>query len=267
MLVLDNIEAIYLDVVLALTGVSMRIDDGSIVVLLGNNGSGKSTTLKSISGVLATESGKLNKGRVELDGRRIDHLNPEQIARLGICHVLQGHPVFEDLTTEENLIMGAYLSKSSRDLKRDIAGVYQYFPKLAKLNRRKSGYLSGGEQQMLSIGRALMARPRVMLLDEPSLGLASRIIAEILATVKQINREQKTTFVIAEQNAFAALSIAEYGYILQTGKLVLEGSAEVLKNHPDTRKSYLGAGAEKAAGNYYSSLREKWAADKGDHGG
>jgi branched-chain amino acid transport system ATP-binding protein len=256
MLLLHNIEAIYLDVVMALSGVTMNIDDRSIVVLLGNNGSGKSTTLKSISGVLTVESGKLSQGKVELDGKRIDHLNPEQVARLGICHVLQGHPVFEDLTTEENLVMGAYLQRNKGILKKDLEQVYQYFPKLAKLSRRKGGYLSGGEQQMLSIGRALMAHPKYMLLDEPSLGLAPRIVTEIFEVIKHINREQGTTFLIAEQNAFEVLPIASYGYILQTGKVVLEGTADVLQNHPDVSSSYLGFGAGTNQ-NYYSYLREK----------
>ncbi len=266
MLVLDNIEAVYQDVVLALRGVSLKIEDGSIVVLLGNNGAGKSTTLKSISGVLSTESGKLSRGKVELDGKRIDNLNPEQAAHLGICHVLQGHPVFEDLTTEENLMMGAYLQRNNSKIKKDLAQVYQYFPKLAGLRKRKSGYLSGGEQQMLSIGRALMANPRIMLLDEPSLGLASRIIREILEAVKKINRENKTTFLIAEQDAFAVLPLAAYGYILQTGKVALEGTAETLSTHPDVKKSYLGADANATGQNYYSALREKWNGNgNGDH--
>ncbi len=257
MLTLNNIGAVYLDVVLALTEVSMRIEDGRIVVLLGNNGSGKSTTLKSISGVLGTEDGKLNKGTIELDGKRIDSLNPEQIARLGICHVLQGHLVFEDLTTEENLFMGAYLQRNKETLKQDLSRVYSFFPKLDTLRHRKSGYLSGGEQQMLVIGRALMAHPKIMLLDEPSLGLAPKVVEEIFEVVKQINREQKTTVVIAEQNAFAVLPIADYGYILQTGKVVLEGTSDVVRDHADIRKSYLGSGTEKVETNYYSYLRKK----------
>ena len=262
MLILDNIEATYMGAMLALTGISLKAEEGSIVILLGNNGSGKSTTLKSISGVLATEEGKIQKGRVELDGKRIDRLNPEQIARLGICHVLQGHPVFEDLTTEENLIMGAYLQRSREKIKKDLSRVYEYFPKLFNLRQRKSGYLSGGEQQMLSIGRALMANPRIMLLDEPSLGLAPRVTGEILNTVRQINREQKTTFIIAEQNAFSVLPLADYGYILRSGKVVLEGEASKLQNHQDIRKSYLGSEKGNSGINYYSSLREKWNGDK-----
>jgi branched-chain amino acid transport system ATP-binding protein len=257
MLVLDHIEAIYLDVVLALTEVSIKIEDGSIVVLLGNNGSGKSTTLKSISGVLSTEEGKINEGKIELDGKRIDKKNPEQIARLGICHVLQGHPVFDELTTEENLMMGAYLQRNKASIKNELDMVYQYFPKLKALSHRKSGYLSGGEQQMLVIGRALMAQPRIMLLDEPSLGLAPKIVAEIFEVIKHINQEKKTSFLIAEQNAYAVLPIARFGYILQTGKVVMEGPADLLQTHHEVRKSYLGSGSEGREKNYYSYIREK----------
>jgi branched-chain amino acid transport system ATP-binding protein len=261
-LTLNNIGAIYLDVVLALTAVSMRIETGRIVVLLGNNGSGKSTTLKSISGVLGTEDGKLNKGTVEMDGRRIDNLNPEHIARLGICHVLQGHQVFDDLSTEENLFMGAYLQRNKETLKKDLSRVYNFFPKLGTLRQRKSGYLSGGEQQMLVISRAMMAHPKIMLLDEPSLGLAPRVVEEIFAVVKQINQEQKTTVVIAEQNAFAVLPIADYGYILQSGKVVLEGTSDILRDHADIRKSYLGSASGKQEANYYSYLRNKMRGGK-----
>ncbi|MDP2917772.1 MAG: ABC transporter ATP-binding protein [Dehalococcoidia bacterium] len=242
MLKLNNIEAVYSDVVLALTGVSMQVTDGNVVVLLGNNGSGKSTTLKSISGVLDTEDGELTEGSIELDGKRIDKMKPETIARLGVCHVVQGRPVFPQLTTEENLLMGAYMRKDN-GVKADMAQVYEYFPKLVPLRKQKSGYLSGGEQQMLVIGRAFLTRPRIMLLDEPSLGLAPMMVAEMFTILKKINREQKTAFLIAEQNAAAALSIADYGYLLQNGKVALEGTAPVLKEHQGVKKSYLGVTA------------------------
>jgi branched-chain amino acid transport system ATP-binding protein len=257
MLWLDNVEAIYQNIVLALSEVNMRIEEGKIAVLLGNNGSGKSTTLKCISGVLAIEDGKLNTGKVELDGKRIDRLNPEQIARLGLCHVLQGHPVFDELTVEENLTMGAFLLNKANSLKSGLEQAYTYFPKLATLGKRKAGYLSGGEQQMLVIARGLMARPRVMLLDEPSLGLAPRVVGEIFEIIKKINLEQKTTFLIAEQNAFAVLPIADYGYILQTGKVALEGTAEILRTHQDVKKSYLGSIDQGLQNNYYSYIRGK----------
>jgi branched-chain amino acid transport system ATP-binding protein len=257
MLVLDNIEVIYLDVVLALTEVSMQVEEGNIVVLLGNNGSGKSTTLKAISGVLATEDGKLNRGKIELDGRRIDKLNPEQIARLGICHVLQGHPVFAELTTEENLVMGAYLRRDMTGSKKDLSRVYEYFPKLETLRRRKGGFLSGGEQQMLVIGRALMSNPRIMLLDEPSLGLAPKVVTEIFQVIRQVNKEQNTTFLIAEQNAQAVLPVADHGYILQTGKVALEGPSAILQTHHDVRKTYLGSDSHDIEKNYYAYIRQK----------
>ena len=240
MLTLNNIKAVYSDVVLALNEVSMLVKEGSIVALIGSNGSGKSTTLKSISGVLATEDGKLTEGRIEYDGNRIDKLNPEQIARKGICHVLQGRSVFAQLTTEENLLMGAYLRRGKQNIEEDLAQVYQYFPRLKMLRRQKSGYLSGGEQQMLVIGRAFMARPKVMLLDEPSLGLAPKLISNIYDILKHINREEKTSLIIAEQNAVAVLSIANFGYVLQNGSVAYEGPAELLKNHAQVKGAYLG---------------------------
>jgi branched-chain amino acid transport system ATP-binding protein len=256
MLVLNNIEAIYQGIVLALTQVNMRVGEGQIVVLLGNNGSGKSTTLKCISGVLQTEDGKLNTGKVELDGKQIDRLSPEAIARLGVCHVLQGHPAFDELTTEENLHMGGFL-RSRRELQEGLEQAYRYFPKLGQMAKRKAGYLSGGEQQMLVIARGLIAHPRLMLLDEPSLGLAPRVVSEIFQIVKTICRERGTSFLIAEQNAFAVLPIADYGYVLQTGKVVLEGQGEVLSRHEDIRKSYLGSAGGDSQGNYYFYIRQK----------
>jgi branched-chain amino acid transport system ATP-binding protein len=257
MLVIDNVEAIYASVVLALTEVTMRINDGQIVVLLGNNGSGKSTTLKCISGVLAIEDGEINEGNIQLNGKRIDKLNPEQIARLGICHCLQGHPVFEQLTTEENLLMGAYLQRNKDVLKADLEKVYAYFPKLADRRNQLSGYLSGGEQQMLVIGRALMTHPKIMLLDEPSLGLAPMVVIEIFKVIKDINKEDKTAFLLAEQNTIAALSVADYGYILQNGRVILEGTAGELSHHQQVKKSYLGSKSQGADSNYYSYIRQK----------
>jgi len=240
MLVLDSIKAVYSDVVLGLDGVSLRLDAGSVVVLLGSNGSGKSTTLKSISGVLRIEDGELTEGTIELDGSRIDRLTPEEIAGLGICHVLQGRSIFPQLTTEENLLMGAYLRRDRQNVKKDLARVYDYFPKLTPLRTRKSGYLSGGEQQMLVVGRALMSHPRIMLLDEPSLGLAPGIIGDLFAILKQINEEEKTSLLVAEQNAAAALAIADYGYVLQSGKIAASGDADSLSSHARVKQAYLG---------------------------
>jgi len=240
MLTLNSIKAVYSDVVLALDEVSMTIGKGSVVVLLGSNGSGKSTTLKSISGVLRTEDGELTEGSVELNGRRIDKLAPEEIARLGISHVLQGRSVFPQLTTEENLLMGAYLRRDKRDIEKDLVRVYQYFPKLAERRGQKSGYLSGGEQQMLVISRAFMGHPKLMLLDEPSLGLAPGIIKDIFTILKQMNEAEETTLLIAEQNVNAALTIADHGYVLQSGRITSEGSAETLKNREHVKGAYLG---------------------------
>jgi branched-chain amino acid transport system ATP-binding protein len=243
-LTLNNIKAVYSDVVLALSEVSIVVNESSVVVLLGSNGSGKSTALKSISGVLRIENGKLTEGTIELDRRRIDRLTPEQIAGLGICHVLQGRAIFPQLSTEENLLMGAYLRRDKADIQKDLDRVYEYFPKLAPLRRRKSGFLSGGEQQMLVIGRAFMSRPRIMLLDEPSLGLAPSIINDIFAILKQVNEVEKTSLLIAEQNAAAALAIADYGYVLQNGRIAASGSAELLKDHAQVKGAYLGLGKD-----------------------
>ena len=240
MLKIDKIKAVYSNVVLALNEVSMVVPEGKIIALIGSNGSGKSTTLKSISGVLATEDGKVTEGTIMLEDRRIDRLNPEQIARMGVCHVLQGRSVFAHLTTEENLIMGDYLRKDRKKIKEDLGRVYDYFPRLETLRQQKSGYLSGGEQQMLVIGRAYMAHPKIMLLDEPSLGLAPKIISSIYDIVWRINRDEKTSLIIAEQNAVAALSVADYGYVLQNGRITAEGSREVLAGQQAVKEGYLG---------------------------
>jgi branched-chain amino acid transport system ATP-binding protein len=240
MLKIDKIKVVYSGVVLALNEVSIVVPEGNIVALIGSNGSGKSTTLKSISGVLATEDGKVTEGTIMLDGKRIDRLVPEQIARIGICHVLQGRSVFTQLTTEENLLMGAYLRKDRQKIKEDLYRIYHYFPMLETLRQQKSGYLSGGEQQMLVISRAFMARPKIMLFDEPSLGLAPKLISNIYDIIKQMNREDKTSLVIAEQNAVAALSIAAYGYVLQNGRITSEGPAEILAGQQAVKEGYLG---------------------------
>jgi branched-chain amino acid transport system ATP-binding protein len=240
MLELKNIKAVYSDVVLALDDVSLTLEQGSVVVLLGSNGSGKSTTLKSISSVLRVEDGELTEGSIELDGRRIDRLSPEQIAKLGIRHVLQGRSIFPQLTTEENLLMGAYLRRDRQGTREDLERVYENFAKLAPLRDRKSGYLSGGEQQMLVIGRALMGHPKVMLLDEPSLGLAPNLIGDLFSILKHINKTEKTSLLIAEQNAAAALAIADYGYVLQSGRIVTSGKTKSLQSYARVKQAYLG---------------------------
>ncbi|MBN1190782.1 MAG: ABC transporter ATP-binding protein [Dehalococcoidales bacterium] len=246
MLVLNNIEAVYGGVVLALSEVSLKIEYGQVMVLLGNNGSGKSTTLKSISGVLKTEEGKLTEGSIEFEGRRIDNQTPEKIARLGICHVLQERSAFLNLTVEENLQVGAYLRKDKPAIKRDMEKVYEYFPQLVNRRQQKSGYLSGGEQQMLVIGRALMARPKLIMLDEPSLGLASGLVIELFRILKQINLREKTTLLIAEQNAAVSLSIADHGLILQNGKVGFSGTAAELMDRSNIKEYYLGEKSEES---------------------
>ena len=240
MLELNDIKVVYGGVVLALDGVSLKLNEGEVAVLLGSNGSGKSTTLKSISGVLATEDGELERGSITLDGKRIDKLNPERIARLGIRHLLQGRSVFPHLTVTQNLMLGAYLRRDRDGITVDLKRVYGYFPQLEPLAGRTCGYLSGGEQQMVVIGRALMARPRLMLLDEPSLGLAPALIRGIFENLKRISQDYGTTLLIAEQNARTALDIADRGFVLQSGKIVAGGPAAELKDHDKVRGAYLG---------------------------
>jgi len=252
----EGIEVVYSDVVLALSGVSLMVGESQGVVLLGSNGAGKSTTLKAISGALEPEDGEVTEGSIALNGRRINRLTPEKIAKMGVCHVLQGHPVFPQLTVEENLFMGAYLRNDKEGVTKDIEKVYNYFPALRPLRARRSGYLSGGEQQMLVVGRAVMARPKVMLLDEPSLGLAPMIIESLFSTLKRINKEEGMSLLIAEQNVSAALSVADYGYVLQNGKVVVEGTAKKLAE-PSIRESYLSAGGKGSTRSYYTGMRDR----------
>ena len=223
MLTLSNVEVMYMNVILVLKGVSLEVKEGSIVSLLGANGAGKTTTLKAISGLLGTEEGEVTDGTIEFQGRRIDKLAPEEIAKkIGIVQVMEGRRVLEHLTAEENLRVAGYQA-SDGDIKRDLETVYTYFPKLKDLRNNISGYLSGGEQQMLVIGRALMLHPRVMLLDEPSMGLAPLLVKEIFEIVKRINTEEKTSILLVEQNARAALTVADYGYVMENGRVVLDG--------------------------------------------
>jgi branched-chain amino acid transport system ATP-binding protein len=240
MLRLNSIEVIYSDVILVLKGVSLEVLPGKIVALLGANGAGKTTTLKAISGILRTEEGEVTDGSIEFEGRRIDRLDPEEIVRLGIVQVMEGHRLFEHLTVEENLRVGAYARGDGAAVQRDLRTVYQYFPRLQELSPRTSGYLSGGERQMLVMGRGLMARPKVMLLDEPSLGLSPVLAKEIFRIVRRINEEEKTSILLVEQNAVAALSVAEYGYVMENGKVVLDGPTSKLKDNEDIKEFYLG---------------------------
>jgi branched-chain amino acid transport system ATP-binding protein len=224
----------------ALHGVSIDIAAGEIVTLLGANGAGKTTTLKAISGVLRTERGEVTKGSIELAGQRIDRLPPYTVVRRGVAQVFEGRRVFEHLTTEENLVAGAHIESDGGRVTSGIERVYQYFPRLKERRTVQAGYLSGGEQQMLVIGRALMSDPRVILLDEPSLGLAPMLVEEIFEIVQRLNREQKLTVLLVEQNANLALGIADHGYVMENGRLVLEGTADALRSNADIKEFYLG---------------------------
>jgi branched-chain amino acid transport system ATP-binding protein len=240
MLVLNNVEVIYDGVILVLKGVSLTVREGGITTLLGANGAGKTTTLKAISGLLRTERGEVTKGSVELAGARIDSLQAYEIVKRGVVQVFEGRRVFEHLTTEENLIAGAHVQSERARMTDGIARVYDYFPRLKERRQVQAGYLSGGEQQMLVIGRALMSSPRVMLLDEPSLGLAPMLVEEIFEIVRRLNQEQKLTVLLVEQNATLALAIAEHGYVMENGRIVLEGSADALRENADIKEFYLG---------------------------
>ncbi len=240
MLTLNNIEVIYNDVILVLKGMSLTVQEGQIVALLGSNGAGKTTTLKAISGLLKPEDGEVTDGTIEFKGRRIDRLDASEIVRLGIFQVMEGRRIFEHLTVEENLRAGAYTRRDRRGVSQDMVMVYDYFPRLQERRNQVAGYLSGGEQQMLAIGRALMARPSLMLLDEPSLGLAPLLVAEIFQIIQRINQEHETTILLVEQNARLALGIADYAYIMENGRIVLEGSPAELRENADVREFYLG---------------------------
>jgi branched-chain amino acid transport system ATP-binding protein len=240
MLALTNIEVVYDRVILVLKGISLSVREGGITTLLGANGAGKTTTLKAISGVLRSERGEVTKGAIELDGQRIDRLPPHEIVRRGVVQVFEGRRVFEHLTTEENLIAGAHVQTNRQRVADGIERVYEYFPRLAERKRVRAGYLSGGEQQMLVIGRALMSGPRVMLLDEPSLGLAPMLVEEIFTIVRRLTGEQQLTVLLVEQNAALALTIAEHGYVMENGRIVLDGPAAALRENPDIKEFYLG---------------------------
>ena len=240
MLQVNNIEVVYMNVIQVLRGVSLGVGDGKIVALLGANGAGKTTTLKAVSGMLRTEEGEVTDGSIDFDGKRIDRYGPEGVAALGISQAMEGRRVLEHLSVEENLYIGAYRRKGRAGVKQDIEMVFDYFPPIKRLRRQMSGYLSGGEQQMLVIGRALMARPKLMLLDEPSLGLAPLLVHEIYKIIGRINTEQKMAILLVEQNARAALGISDYGYVMENGRVVLEGPAEKLKDNEDVQEFYMG---------------------------
>lgn len=240
MLRINNAEVIYNRVILVLKGLTMEVPEGKIVALLGANGAGKSTTLKAISGLLKSEEGEVTDGTIEFMGESINNKGPEEIVRRGIFQVMEGRRVFEDLTVEENIIVGGHTRTDKAGFKRDKELVYDYFPRLRERRSQLAGYLSGGEQQMLAIGRALMARPKLILMDEPSLGIAPLLVQEIFQLIKKINTEEKTTILLVEQNANVAFSICDYAYIMEGGRIVLNGPAEQLKDNEDVKEFYLG---------------------------
>jgi branched-chain amino acid transport system ATP-binding protein len=240
LLAVNNIEVIYDHVILVLKGVSLRIPEGGIAALLGANGAGKSTTLKAISGLLRTERGEVTKGSIEFQGEALHRQDPATVVRHGIVQVMEGRRVFEHLTVEENLLTGAYTRSSCDAIRRDLERVYTYFPRLTQRRQVGAGYISGGEQQMLAIGRALMAHPRLMLLDEPSMGLAPMLVAEIFDIVARLNREENVAVLLAEQNATIALRYAQYGYVMESGRVVLDGDARTISDNEDIKEFYLG---------------------------
>ena len=240
MLNVNNIEVIYNDVILVLKGMSLQVGEGRIVCLLGANGAGKTTTLKAISGLLKTEEGEVTDGTIEFMGQRINGLEPEKIVRRGIFQVMEGRRVFEDLTVEENLVAASHTQKSAAVMRHNMERVVTYFPRLKERWRTLAGYLSGGEQQMLVIGRALMATPKLMMLDEPSLGLSPLLVSEIFNIIEQINTQEGTTILLVEQNARMALNISSYGYIMENGRIVLDDTTEKLKTNEDVKMFYLG---------------------------
>ena len=241
LLEVNNIEVLYNHVILALKGVSLDVPKGGITALLGGNGAGKSTTLKAISGLLASERGEVTKGSILYRGEDIAHANPADTVKKGVIQVMEGRHCFEHLTVEENLLTGAFTRTDGRAaIQRDLDLVYEYFPRLKERRKSQAGYTSGGEQQMTAIGRALMSRPETILLDEPSMGLAPQLVEQIFEIVSRLNREQGVTFLLAEQNTNVALRFAHVGYILENGRVVMEGNADALRENPDVKEFYLG---------------------------
>lgn len=239
-LTLNNVEVIYDRVALAIKGVSLDVPQGGMVALLGANGAGKSTTLKAISGLLKPERGMVTRGEVRFQGENIDALPPQDRVKLGIVQVLEGRRVFEHLTPDENLVAASAVRGTRADMLRNLDRVYNYFPRLHERRGAQSGYLSGGEQQMLAIGRALMTQPRLLMLDEPSLGLAPFLVAEIFDIVRRINREEGLSVLVVEQNALAALEVVSHAYLIENGRVVMHDSAEAMKSNPDIQEFYLG---------------------------
>lgn len=264
LLEIDNIEVVYNKSVQVLRGLSLRVPKGAIVALLGSNGAGKSTTLKSVSGLLSLEDGEVTAGEVRFRGADVKGVAPEKLVRDGLFHVMEGRRVFEDLTVEENLIAATYaLSGRKTSVSDSFELVYDYFPRLQERRKQLAGYLSGGEQQMLALGRALIAQPDLIMLDEPSLGLAPLLVEEIFTIVARINREQGTAILLVEQNAAVSLAIASYGYIMENGKIVIDGPAEKLTANEDVQEFYLGVGGAGGEARSYRDIkhykrRKRW---------
>jgi branched-chain amino acid transport system ATP-binding protein len=260
----NNIEVIYDHVILVLRGVSLQVPKGRIVALLGANGAGKTTTLKAISNLLSAERGDVTKGTIEFEGKRIDKLTPNELVRRGVCQVMEGRHCFAHLTVEENLLTGAFTRKASRgEIRASLEKVYHYFPRLKQRRESMAGYTSGGEQQMTAVGRALMASPSMILLDEPSMGLAPQIVEEIFDIVGNLNKQENVSFLLAEQNTNVALRFADYGYILETGRVVMDGDARELAQNEDVKEFYLGlstAGRKSFRDVKHYRRRKRWLA-------
>jgi branched-chain amino acid transport system ATP-binding protein len=261
MLAVNNIEVVYSDVILVLRGLSLEVRKGSIVALLGPNGAGKSTTLKAISGLLKSEDGEITRGDIQFEGQRINGLEPDRIVRRGIFQVMEGRRIIADMTPNENLKLGAYTRPDRKNIDADIQMVYSYFPRL-KERTGLAGYLSGGEQQMLAIGRALMARPQLILMDEPSMGLSPMLVDEVFSIIGRLNKELGVTILLVEQNAKVALKVAQYGYIIEQGKIVLDGTSEALATNEDVKEFYLGQGKNDARRSFRNlksfKRRKRW---------
>jgi len=260
----NNIEVIYDHVILVLKGVSLDVPRGGIVAILGANGAGKTTTLKAISNLLRAERGEVTKGSIEFEGERVDRLNPNDLVRKGCIQVMEGRHCFGHLTIEENLLTGAFTRRDGNAaIKRDIEMIYDYFPRLRQRKGSMAGYTSGGEQQMCAIGRAMMSRPKMILLDEPSMGLAPQVVEEIFEIVKTLNTKEGVSFLLAEQNTNVALRYATYGYILETGRVVMDGEAKALRENEDVKEFYLGvSGGDRKSFREVKSYkrRKRWLA-------
>ena len=258
----NNIEVVYNSVILVLRGISLEVEPGNVVSLLGPNGAGKSTTLKAISGLLKAELGEVTRGQIHWGGDRLDGLSAEDVVRMGLVQVIEGRLLFRHLTVEENLRVGGMVYQGGRRIGDDLERVYHYFPALAKLSRRVSGYLSGGEGQMLVIGRAMMAHPQLLMLDEPSLGLAPMLVHEIFDIIRHINQEEGMSVLIVEQNARAALELADYAYVMEDGRIVLDGPAEQMRENEDIKEFYLGLNQAGGRKNYrevkHYKRRKRW---------